>query len=671
MIFLKDFEVKLDLTRQFTRIFSRTIFGWLALIFVCLNVWATKAPNISWNIALSGFSPIDWVNHFSLPQNFTSDFPQGSQSYNASLFMYVYRLADYVFGISPEKLMPGVILFEMLFMGIASVIFFRALITKASPVAAFVFAVLVVNSNARSMELAGFGGPFFWGLYYNFADGMRLLALALVLQRRFFSAALLFALSVTTHPIMGVMGGIFALGCYSCVSQKGDLNKILVSSAVFFLLAGGWWFRHLQNVDVASTSIPSEIWIVFSKAFNYHFYPIANGLLTFDFERRFLPFLALLLLAFFYISRIPLPDRARNGILTGGGLLLAVTLTGLVISHWSGNPGLIRLSLIRASDMLILVGLAVVVAGLLSELEKGRFFQAALASGLLLAPFIGPPTPIAYVILIIVSQLHLLQPSKCTLNDKIALTFVIVFGVFLVTYHQLGFVHVEYETIYIGHKQLWLITLYVGIGVLVADHVRRFSGILRQVWFAAVMVIVLSKALYWSGTINLGPRDKPLGEAYLNAQLWAKQNTPAVSLFLVDPTIYYGWRDFSERSSFGNMREWLHTSWLYDSKRENYEEGLRRASEFGYSPPDFLHESPPLKGFDKIDALVGACFYSSDADWFTALAKKYSINYIVMKKDRVKARLFLPVVYENEFFVIHQFLVADGGTAPVQMLGGQ
>lgn len=651
--------MKLGLTGKWMGTFSSTGLGMLALIFVCLKVWSAQAPNVNWGIALSGFSPIDWVNHFNLPQNFVRDFPQGSQSYNASLFMYVYRLTDSIFGISPEKLISGVILFEMLLMGVASVLFFRALIPGAVPIAAFVFAVLVVNSGSRSMELAGFGGPFFWGLYYNFADGMRLIALALVLKRRFFVAALLFVLSVTTHPIMGVMGGIFALGCFVSVRQRGDFNKILISSAVFLLFAGGWWLYHLQNVDVASASIPSEVWIAFSKAFNSHFYPVANGLLTFEFERRFLPFLALLLLAIFYVFRIPIPERIRNGILAGGGLLLVVTLTGLAISYWSGSPGLIRLTLMRASDMLILVSLAVVVAGLLSELEKGRFFQAAIASGLLLAPFIGPPVPIIYVVLIVVSQLPFLRPNNFTLHDKIALALVVAFSIFLLAYYQLGFVHLDYETIYFGHKQLWLMTLYVGIGVFVADLVRPYATVLRQVGVAAVMVLLLSKALYWGGTVNLGPRDRPLGEAYLNAQLWAKENTAPAALFLVDPTIYYGWRDFSQRSSFGNMREWLHTSWLYDSKKKNYDEGLRRAAEFGYSPPDHLNESPPLKGFDKIDADVGDRFYSYDADRFIRIAQKYSLNYVVMKKERVKNRLPLPVAYENEFFVIHQFSV-DG-----------
>jgi hypothetical protein len=645
------------LMKQSTRTLLTLGLGLLALIFICLKVWYHQIPNIHWAIALSGFSPIDWLNHHNLPQNFDRDFPNGTQAYDKSLFMYVYRLADSLFGITAERLIAGVILFEMLFMCVASVLFFRALLPSAMPIAAFVFALLVVNSGSRSMELAGFGGPFFWGLHYNFADGMRLIAVALILQRRFFWASVLFIFSVTTHPIMGVMGGIFALGCFLSVRQKGDLNRVILSSAMFLLIAAGWWIYHLQNVEIVSTTIPSDTWIVFTKAFSFHFYPVANGWLTFEFERKFLPFLALLLLAIFYIFRIEMPDRTRTGVLAGIGLLLAVTLTGLAISHWSDNPGLIRLALMRASDMLILVNLAVMVAGSLSDLEKGRFVQAALASGLLLAPFIGPPVPVIYVVVIILSQLPFLQPKRFSLSDKVTLALVIAFCVFLFVYYRLGFVHLDYETIYIGHKQLWLWTLYVGIGIVVANLVRPFSATLRQVGLAAVLVLVFFKSLDWNGIANLGSRDKPLGDAYLNAQLWAQQNTPSTALFLVDPTIYYGWRDFSQRSSFGNLREWLHTSWLYDPDKVNFDEGLRRAAEFGYSPPDYLQESPPLKGFAKINAVVGEHFYSYDAKRFREIAQKYSIDYVVMKKDRAKNRVLLPVAYENEFFVIHEFSI--------------
>lgn len=639
------------------RSFTGRVCGTLALIFVCFKVWSGQAPNMNWDIALSGFSPIDWFNHFNIPQNFERDFPQGSHSYSASLFMHIYKLAYSIVGISPERLISGVVLFEILFMGFASVVFFRALIPNTAWIAAFVFAILVVNSNARTMELAGFGGPFFWGLYYNFADGTRLLAVALVLKRRLVLAALLFALSVMTHPLMGAMGGIFALGCFLCARDAVHRNKLFLSAICFLLLVGSWWFYHLWNVDLVSVGIPADIWISFSKAFNYHFYPVDNGLLTFAFERRFLGFISLLLLAVFYVYRIDLPIKTRNGTLLGGGLLLLTTAVGLSISYWSDSPALIRLTLTRASDMLILVGLAVVIAGILNTLERGRAFQSAIAAGLLFAPFIGPAFPVIYVFLAIASGLPIFQNQKFTVSDQVILSLAIAFGLLLFVYWWLGFVHSNYETAYLGHKDLWWGTFWVGVAVLAAGLLRPISAAFRGIVFVMILVSIIPLTMRWKGTVNHGPADKPLGMAFMKAQLWAKENTSPSSLFMIDPTIYYGWRDFSQRSSFGNVREWLHTSWLYDSRTTNYEEGRRRAAEFSISMEDYLHQSPPLVGFDKLDRDIRANFYSFKPEWFEQMSERYLLDYVVMRKEYINNRLPFSVEYENDFYLIQRLRI--------------
>jgi len=211
----------------------------------------------------------------------------------------------------------------------------------------------------------------------------------------------------------------------------------------------------------------------------------------------------------------------------------------------------------------------------------------------------------------------------------------------------------------LGAQDLWLLTTAVGGGVLVANVFRRYAPTIRQVLLAAVVLLLIPLTLRWAPTINHGIDDKPLGLAYMNAQLWAKENTAPTALFMVDPTIYYGWRDFSQRSSFGNLREWLHTSWLYDSKKNNYEEGLRRTSEFGVFAPDYVHESPPLDGFSKINEVIGDRFYSNDTDWFKRVSAKYAIDYLVMKKGRIKNHLLLPIAYENDFFIVYRLSVVD------------
>jgi hypothetical protein len=645
-------ELRKILSGPSTRSFLSTGLGMLALIVICLKVWTTQAPNIYWNIALSGFSPIDWVNHLKVPQNFSRDFPQGSNSYNASLFMYVYRLADSIFGVGPEKLISIVILFEMLFMGAASAIFFRALIPNALPIAAFIFAILVVNSGARSMELAGFGGPFFWGLYYNFADGMRLIALAMFLQRKFLIAALLFALSVMTHPIMGVMGGVFAIGHLVSTRHNVDRNRILLSLVTFLFFAGGWWLYHLQGVDATSYSIPSDAWIAISKAFNFHFYPIDNGLLTFEYERRLLPFLLLIILSLYYIFDINLLSKSRRGIFVGLAFLLTVTVAGLVISNWSTSPILIKITLIRASDMFILVCLCLVVAGLISSLQSNRIFCAAIAGALLISPFVGPPFPVIYVSLLVLSGLPLFGEVKWRVTYIFSLGLLTALGIMIFAYYKLGFVSESFKTAYLGSQFLWQFALCICGGGILCKLFHRSGCKLSFFPLSFTLIVLIYASWSWRATVNHGPEEKPAGLAFMNAQLWAKDNSAPGALFMVDPTIYYGWRDFSQRSSFGNMREWLHTSWLYDSNRTNYDEGMRRAEEFGLSPFNYLNESPTILGYEKMDRDLRATFYSFDENWFLNMSHKYGINYVVMRKKYIQKNLKFEKEYENDFIII-------------------
>jgi hypothetical protein len=68
---------------------------------------------------------------------------------------------------------------------------------------------------------------------------------------------------------------------------------------------------------------------------------------------------------------------------------------------------------------------------------------------------------------------------------------------------------------------------------------------------------------------------------YFYTQVWAKSNTRKDALFMTDPTHYYGWRDFSERSSFGNLREWGYSGIAYHNDKEVYQEGIKRLEEFG------------------------------------------------------------------------------------------
>ena len=82
----------------------------------------------------------------------------------------------------------------------------------------------------------------------------------------------------------------------------------------------------------------------------------------------------------------------------------------------------------------------------------------------------------------------------------------------------------------------------------------------------------------------------------MNTQLWAKKNTPKDSLFQVDPSHYYGWRDYSERSSLGNLREWGFTSIAYKSDLNTYKKGIKLIEKFGIDLSKIYHQDIKIDG---------------------------------------------------------------------------
>ena len=87
----------------------------------------------------------------------------------------------------------------------------------------------------------------------------------------------------------------------------------------------------------------------------------------------------------------------------------------------------------------------------------------------------------------------------------------------------------------------------------------------------------------------------------LDAELWARENTPLGALFMVDPAMQDAWRGKSYRPSFGVAREWLFYSTLYNSNSAVLEEGMARYRALGLELPRPIYSTRKN----------GACFRSS------------------------------------------------------------
>ena len=135
-------------------------------------------------------------------------------------------------------------------------------------------------------------------------------------------------------------------------------------------------------------------------------------------------------------------------------------------------------------------------------------------------------------------------------------------------------------------------------------------------------------------------------------QRWTKENTNKLDLIMLNPNYYGGWRDISERASFGTVKEWLHNAWLYDSNYEFYQEGIRRFSLLGLNPQNYYSFSK-YQALTKIMTDTKRSYYNKTNRWFKNMSDKENIKYFVFEKnDMKKNRYNLYCPYENKYYVI-------------------
>lgn len=628
----------------------------LVLASLCLFAWLLKLPDINWTIALTGWSAIDWVAHTTHPENFVRDFLNGSELYDKSSFMHIYPLVQQWFGITPESLIPVVILFEIVFLAGCGFYFFRAIAPKAPIAAACIFSVLLISSSARDMDLSNFGAPFFWGLYYNAADGLRLLGIALFLRGKILTAALLFAISLTIHPLMALTGCAFAFGFLLVERRIAEPRRLVLGLVLFGTVALAWWMVKFGNTDISSGAIDAQVWIDMARTFSYHFFPVNYGTLTIEHNTRILPLLSLLALATFYLPKICEDDRRCKAIISGLLLLGVLVIAGLFISVYVPVPALIKLSLPRASAVIILVTLAISVAGLVGEILSSTPLRRALAGAVLLSPFfMTPGFPVLPILLLILPSVVVQLNSVRSRTLRVApivlsMTVILLVTVFL----ALGLMKLKHYAAYIGSYSFWLIVVaFVLLNLVIGNKHKIIPQ--KSFLLTALLALTVLFSSIWQYTQLPSDSYEKLGKDYLEAQLWANKHTHVKSLFMVDPTIYYGWRDFSSRSSFGNLREWLHTSWLYDSRVERYSEGVKRFNELGFDITPYLNMRPSsrLTGFIKLHGDVLKRFYVMNPQWFLGMVDRYGVDYLVLSKPAIHQAYPFKLEFENDSFIIY------------------
>lgn len=626
---------------------------WAGLLLLWALAWYFSVRDMDLRIAAGGWSPIDWVYQVSMPENYEKNFPSGIMAYKFSAFMRVYTGAYSWLGVPPEAMMYVVIAFEIGLFGYAVWRLARAIFPEASHLASMTTVIVVLASHADALDLSRFGAAQFYGLYYAVANGLRLLAIVAVLEGRVLRAALLITACAVTHPIEGLIGLAFIGAMF--VSQPRRLldRGVLIGGAIFSVVFGAW-FGELRGTGATGGGMPVDQWIALTRAFSFHWYPVDWGLFTVEHQERFVPFLGFLLLFVYYLRRrTPLGESDRR-LACGMASMLAMTVFGIAASWMVQVPFLIKLGLHRASLLFYLVAIVYVVHGLWNELRPRPMWRCALALGLIVSTFIlKPGFPLVFAMLLTApawgeaARARLLSPATGVV------TVASCSGALLIFYATQGWLGSWSADAYSGGKWILGFTAITWL-MLATTRFFPYPGLSDQgvVYLGALSAIGIAAVASLAYPTVRGS-DFP-ARAYKEAQIWARQSSPPTALFMVDPAISYGWRDYSRRSSFGNLREWVVTTWLYDSSVDRFNEGLSRAGLFRVDLFHYTRDTRPPYGALKLTDEVRRQYYESSCDWRLDAARRYHIDFFVFRTDFPTYRPCFPAAYRNDSFVIER-----------------
>jgi hypothetical protein len=210
-----------------------------------------------------------------------------------------------------------------------------------------------------------------------------------------------------------------------------------------------------------------------------------------------------------------------------------------------------------------------------------------------------------------------------------------------------------------GYIPEYVITTAVLLSFLLAIWKKNKKTVVSVITCLLLLAVVALNAKRQDD--NWAGRFADKAKSYLDTQLWAKNNTKEDALFAPDPTIYYGWRDYSSRSSFGNVREWAYTGICYASSGEAYKKGRERCREFGIHLDEITPTEAKVNNWTlshEIPRTARDSYYNMTYDGLVSLSMKYGIDYFVVDKarcDEIENNSFskLPVVYQNEYYAVY------------------
>ena len=646
-------------TRSLQTVFHPTL-SWLRnektstlswLLVACFTVAAIawySSRHVVLQTAFFGFTPVGMMHPTAFMPGFGADFPNGEGEMMKSLVGWAYRLAG-AMGLSDRagtSLMVGV---EAVIMLTGAALLARRTNPHLPRWTAIGAAVLVSAGTIASADFARWFHPYY-GAVYNFAFGLGFAALAFTLQKRLVPAGFLIGACAAVHPIIALFTGM-AMGISVLVDFRNHrTSNVLWGAFAAAAVFGGWYLFAYTGASITSGSVDADLFTTLTRLMSSHWHPIGLEIFGARAWEVLLPFSALVLVFASTLAlgteRTATSDRQMTAAL---GALIIVSLLGLWLSEHSTNPLLIKLALHRASLIVLLLAAIVCVPRLITLAASGPWIAAIVGASLVLLPFWrGHGLPVAGAMafsLIVVTGMAGVTKAHSRVPVFIALGLAVLVCIVLALNGHTAAIIFDIRA---------TVSSIVARGFIIASLLMLAARYLRAPALAAAAVLV--GVYFWA------PQNDPMrtpelreqAESTLEVQEWARDQTQPGSLFMLDPTISYAWRQYSQRPSFGTLREWLYSGWAYNTDPEIMVEGIRRAGLLDITLADIR----PRAG-QSIDgtyqALVNkarGAFATMATEDLSRLAADNNIAYYVFDRTTRDDFSGLDVEFENDRFVV-------------------
>lgn len=667
------------------------------LLIVCI-IFYYNSKDINLKIAYNGYGPQDYVAQKLNPENFKRDFAPGMLLiYDHSLPMRAYYYLAKYCGISPSvTIYPYMFIQTLLFL--LSVAFITQTLFKDKFVT-FISVILISVGNSGGLDLARFfmgaGQSVGYPLFYGYAFAFTFLSISFYLRNNYLGTFIFLSLAFYSHINMGLFTLAF-ICFYMLYKPRIFRDKSVIAGILIFLILVLPHIMYIMlNTAILSESIPVDQWVKSTRIFSVHWYPITMKLFTGNSQRELFPFLLICIFFFVALKYQDVKDEKNVKIIVGSIACMIMGIVGVVFSDIYPIPFLIKISPQRATGLVSFFGVLFIIYYILRKIDSGSIITVFLATfSLLIFVFSKPGIAVLPLFLLLFVDIRegWFGPIKIS-SDKIKVLeiFYYIATLLILSLTLICIFKDNYKIANSIYVRLWTPFQYFNpfssydfllrggglkisnlAGYLIIGTIVISTGVIlfrnaskRKVSTLLSILLALSLTIVWllerDSYMRWHNREAEIASSYMAVQLWAKNNTPIDSLFMLDPSHHYGWRDFSERSSFGNLREWGYCAIAYNPDYTLYRKGLERIHEFGIDYEKIeeknIYSGNSIYGL-KLANDVRAKFYNINEEQIKYLSNKYSIDYILMNKQYHKNSFHsFKIAYENKYYTVYNISI--------------